>query len=106
MYKRAHMAEILPRSPELESYIKWGFEGGIRMHKAIYPVRFPPGYIGTMATEQINPGDIIVQVPNSMLLTSKTATKSELGELFQEYDEFFDEDDPRYEDLVITTYIL
>lgn len=106
MYKRVEMTEILPRSAELEAYLKWAFDSGIRMNKVIYPVLFPPGYIGTMATEQINPGDTVVSVPNSLLLTSKVAENSELGDLFEEYDEVFDEDDPRYEDLVLITFLI
>ena len=106
MYRQAPLTEILPHSPELESYFKWAHDNGIRLNKAVYPVRFPPGYIGTMATEQINPGDVIVSVPNSMLMTSKTAERSELGDLFREYEEVFDEDDSRYEDLVLVTYLL
>lgn len=106
MYKRVPMAEVLPKSPEFEGYMKWALEHGIKINKVIYPVRFPPGYIGTMATERINPGDVIVSVPNSALFTSKIAEKSDLYELFQEYDEFFDEDDAHYEDLILVTYLI
>jgi hypothetical protein len=100
------MAEVLPKSPEFEGYMKWALEHGIKINKVIYPVRFPPGYIGTMATERINPGDVIVSVPNSALFTSKIAEKSDLYELFQEYDDFFDEDDAHYEDLILVTYLI
>jgi hypothetical protein len=106
MYKRISMAEVLSKSPDLEAYMKWAYENGITTNKIVYPVRFPPGYIGTMALEQINPRETIVSVPNSLLFTSKIAEKSELSELFQENDYFFNEDDPNYEDMVLITYFL
>ena len=82
MYRQVPTAKILSHSPELESYFKWAYDNGIRLNKIAYPVRFPPGYLGTMALETINPGDVLVSVPNSLLISSKTAERSELGNLF------------------------
>jgi SET domain len=106
MYKSIRLGVILSKSPDLEAYMKWGYENGITMNKLVYPVRFPPGYIGTMALEQINPGEIIGSVPNSLLFSSKKAEESELSGLFQEKNFFFNKGDPNYEDMVLITYFI
>lgn len=106
MYKQVLGAEVIPKSPELDSYFQWAFEQGVKLNKVVYPCRFPLGYMGMVSTENIGQHEVVVSVPNTLLLTTKVAEDSELGDLFREYDEFFDEDEVYYEDVVLITYLL
>lgn len=106
MYKQVFGAEVIAKSSELEAYFQWAFDNGIRLNKVLYPCRYPLGYMGIVATENVGPHETVVSVPNNLLITTRVAENSELGDLFREYDEFFDEDEGYYEDMVLVTYLI
>jgi len=92
--------------PDVDNYLKWGDRVGIDHSKIVYPIRFSEGYIGSIAKETIFPGESIIKVPNTALLTTNSALNSQLAELYQEADELFDHSNPAYEDLVISTFLV
>ena len=106
MYKQVPAAMLADRSQELEEYFKWALDNGVRLYKASYPCLFPPGYLGMVANEEVGSFEPLISVPNDVLITSHVAENSELGDLFREYDEFFDEDDVNYEDMVLVSYLI
>ena len=101
MYQPFPGAERLQASPEEEEMFKWAADHGIKWPKIVYPVRFPPGYIGSMAIEEIFPGERIVTAPNKSLFTSKVAQDSELKPIFENCPETF-----RRSMLVLVTYLV
>lgn len=106
MYKPFSGAEVLEASNEIKAMFEWSAAKGIRWPKIVYPVRFPPGYIGTMAIEDISPGESIVVAPNDSLLTTKVAANSDLKPIFESKVEVFDPNSPYYDDLVISTFMI
>jgi hypothetical protein len=106
MYKATPGSSLSAKTPELEEYFKWACENGVRLFNAEYPCLFPPGYPGIVASSSFEPYSTIISVPNHLLITCKVAENSELGDLFHEYEDLFDEDDTHYEDLVLITFII
>jgi len=76
-------------SIEVQKMMEWAKEQGIMWPKLNYPFRFQPGYLGSIALEDINPGERIIWAPNSALFTSKLAYESELKPVFDQNPEFF-----------------
>ena len=101
MYKPFQGAKIIEASPEIEAMLKWSADKGVRWPKIVYPVYFPPGYIGSMATEEILPGERIVTAPNKALFTSKIAKDSELKPVFEQCGDSFNRSM-----LVLVTYLI
>ncbi|OMJ82728.1 hypothetical protein SteCoe_16493 [Stentor coeruleus] len=101
MYEPFPDAERLEPNEDEKEMFDWAREQGIKWPKIIYPVRFPPGYIGSMAIDEILPGERIVTAPNSALFTSKVAQDSELKSVFAECPETFTKSM-----LVLVTYMI
>ena len=101
MYKPFPGAEILEQSPEVQEMFKWAESQGIKWPKIVYPVRFPPGYIGSMATEEIFPNERIVSAPNRSLFTAQVARESELKPIFEECSDVF-----KRSTLAMVTYLI
>lgn len=76
-------------STEVQKMMEWAKEQGIIWPKLKYPVRFEPGYFGSVASEEILPGERIITAPNKSLFTSKLAYESELKPTFDRYPELF-----------------
>lgn len=106
MYKIVQGATKLPQTPAMEAYLQWARSRGIKWEKIEYPVLFPPGYIGSRAIAPIFPGESIVVAPNNALLTTKVALNSDVVEIYQENQDLFSEDNPRYDDLVLITFLI
>ena len=87
MYSPIPDAVPLTIPPKVAAMFNWCEQHGIKWPKIIYPVRFPPGYIGTMAIDDIYPNERILTAPNSSLMTSKLANESELNQIFAENSE-------------------
>lgn len=81
--------ELLKPSIEVQQMMDWAQSEGIQWPKLHYPVRFEPGYLGSVATEDIGPGEKIVWAPNQALFTSKLAYESELRPVFDQFPELF-----------------
>ena len=94
-------AEPQEASDDIKSMFAWAAEQGVKWPKIIYPVRFPPGYIGSMAIEEIHPGERIVTAPNKALFTLKVALESELKPIFAQCPENF-----RQSMLALVTYLI
>lgn len=89
MYQPFPGAERVEPSEDEQEMFKWAAEQGVRWPKIVYPVRFPPGYIGSMAIEEILPGERIVTASNKALFTVKVAQDSELKPIFDKCPEVF-----------------
>lgn len=89
MYEPFPGAELVEANEDEQAMFNWAREQGIRWPKIVYPVRFPPGYIGSMAVEEILPGERIVIAPNASLFTTKVAQESELRDIFAQCPESF-----------------
>lgn len=107
------MLEYLPKegdslepSIEVAELFEWGIKMGIECPKLKYPVRFKEGYIGSQASETIQPGEIIIQVPKYCMLSVQSALNSSLRTIFDQHPDLFSEVNPNYEDMILTTYIL
>jgi hypothetical protein len=83
------MENLLKPSSEVQEMMDWASEKGIKWPKLHYPVRFHPGYFGSIATQDISPGEKIIWAPNSALFTSRLAYESELKEVFDQAQEIF-----------------
>lgn len=101
MYEPFPGAEPVEPSVEESEMFKWAKEQGVRWPKIIYPVRFPPGYIGSMAIDEIHPGERIIAAPNKSLFTTKVARDSELKDIFEECSELF-----KRSTFVLVTYMI
>ncbi|OMJ75653.1 hypothetical protein SteCoe_25179 [Stentor coeruleus] len=106
MYKPYPGAEILQPSEEVQKMFDWAHRMGIKWPKIVYPVLFPPGYIGSMAVEDIFPGDAIVTSPNNALLTSRVAKESDLLSIFEENSSYYNNENAYCSDLIITSFLL
>lgn len=106
MYQPIEGAELLPLTPELTSFFNWAYSRGIRWPKIEYPVLFPPGYIGSRASDTIYPDEVIISAPNSALFTTETAKRSDLAEIINQCPELFDESNSYYDYMLLITYML
>lgn len=106
MYQPFPGAEILPVPEDVQAMYDWAARKGVKWPKIVYPVLFPPGYIGSMATDTIYPGEAIVTAPNDALLTTKVALSSELNPIFMAEKAFFSEESGSYDDLLLATFML
>jgi hypothetical protein len=89
MYRPFSGAQRIEPAAELREMFAWAQTLGVTWPKIVYPVLFPPGYIGSMAIEEIGPGERIVTAPNRSLLTANVAAESELKPIFTENAELF-----------------
>lgn len=90
MYQPVPGAERLEVPEDVQEMFEWAAARGVRWPKIVYPVRFPPGYIGSMATEEIHPNERIVIAPNNSLFTSKRAREApDLKPVFENCPESF-----------------
>ena len=60
--------------------LKWAKRNGITFGK-LRPARFPLTGRGLMTCKKLKMGDILISVPETMLITTKKAQESEIGEL-------------------------
>ena len=86
----AKSGEPQPSSASLQGLKDWALREGIRFPKLDYPVRFPPGYVGSQALETIGPNEVIVSAPRRMLLMASDVDKTELAPIITEHPELFD----------------
>ena len=90
MYQPVPGAERLEVPADVQEMFDWAASRGVRWPKIVYPVRFPPGYIGSMATSEIHPNERIITAPNRSLFTSKVARDSpDLKQVFESLPESF-----------------
>jgi hypothetical protein len=90
MYQPVPGAELLEVPADVQEMFDWAASRGVRWPKIVYPVRFPPGYIGSMATSEIHPNERIIIAPNRSLFTSKVARDSaDLKQVFESLPESF-----------------
>lgn len=106
MYEENLGAEILEVPEDVQEMLDWARNKGVKWPKIVYPVKFPPGYIGSIATETIFPGESIITAPNAALFTSKVASQSDLQEIFLANSDLFDPSSAFYDDLVLSSFII
>lgn len=64
--------------PDYTALLKWGKQNGISFGK-LRPAYFLQTGRGLMACKKLRSGDLVISVPEKMLVTSKTAEQSEIG---------------------------
>ena len=106
MYQPFPGAQILPVPDEIQALYDWAASQGIKWPKIVYPVLFPPGYIGSMATDTIEPGEAIVTAPHDSLITTRIAYQSGLNHVFESNNDFFGSFEDMNDDLVLASYLL
>ena len=67
---------------------------------------FDPGYIGTMALEEINKEEVIINVPNSAMINSKLSDCFELEKIFVNHSEYFSIPNREHEDYRMLGFLL
>jgi hypothetical protein len=92
-------------SPELQALLAWAQANGVVSPKLKYPVHFPPGYPGALATELIQPHETIVQVPMSLLLNAEKGELSPIAPVYQEFPAVF-QDHPSKDMFKLVAYII
>jgi hypothetical protein len=93
-------------SAEMQQYYDWARANGVEWSKVHYPAVFPPGYEGTVATEEIGPYETVVKVPSRMVLSYKLAANSDLKPIFDQHPEVFSELHYEHEDMVLSAYLI
>ena len=63
---------------EYITLLKWAKMNGISFGK-LRPAYFPATGRGLMACKKLNSGDLVISVPENMLITAKTAEQSDIG---------------------------
>lgn len=106
---------IKPREPnsyiesstKIEALLSWARGQGVYISEKIhYPCIFQPGYPGTVALSDINPEELIISVPNSLLLSTKFSNPPELATFFNENTDFFSLPCREHEDYRMMSYLL
>lgn len=80
--------EVEP-SPELRTLLTWAQSHGAVFPKLKYPVEFPPGYPGALATAPLHPHESIVQVPMTLLLNAEKGEESPIAPVYEEFPEVY-----------------
>ena len=103
----AKSGEPLPSSAALQGLKEWALREGICFPKLNYPVRFPPGYVGSQALETIGPNEVIVSAPKRMLLMAKDVDTTELAPIIAAHPELFDwEQNSWYDDFRLILFMI
>jgi len=79
----------LQSSSRVLSYLKWAKDNGALFDKITVPAVFGTGLTGVACREQVDPQEVFVAIPNSMLITLETAYESEIGHVFAENEYLF-----------------
>lgn len=69
--------------PESIVLLKWAKRNGISYGK-LCPANFPQTGRGLMTNKRLRSGDLVISVPESMLISSKTANQSKIGKQLSE----------------------
>lgn len=86
---------------------EWAQGLGVKFSpKLRYPVKFPPGFLGVQALEQIDPCEDLLIAPNSSMLSTKLMSPDELQPVFSSHPQFFSLPDKGHEDYRMITFIL
>jgi hypothetical protein len=81
---------VLQSLREFMVLLDWAQNRGVFFSEKLhYPCTFSPGYFGTVALDDIAPGELLVSVPNSLIMSHKLNNPPELQKLFSENQEFF-----------------
>jgi len=82
---------------------------GVKHPKVKYPVMFGQGdnrYPGMLATEDIKPGEVIIEVPGREIINTKVAFYSELNHIFYENPDVFGKHLSDGEDMMLYAFVL
>jgi hypothetical protein len=106
MYKPVAGAERQQASPAVQAMLDWAQGQGVRWPKIYYPVLFPPGYIGSIATDDIFPNETIVSAPNPSLFTTQVVRESDLKPIIDSNPSLFDPDSGYYSDFLLCSFLI
>ena len=79
----------------MDKYItfrEWIINNGGKIENLEYPAAFHHNgvLLGTAATRDLKPGDLIIDIPVSLTVNRKTIRKSSIGHLMEKHPEIFD----------------
>lgn len=98
---------IIQTSDTFTSLLSWGRSKGIYFSdKLHYPCSFSPGYPGTVALSEISPEELLISIPNSLIMSHKLTDDSSLQSFFSENLEFFSLPKRENEDYRMMAFIL
>lgn len=98
---------IIEDSPKIQSLISWARSQGAYISEKIhYPCTFPPGYSGTVALSDLNPTELLISIPNSLLLSTKFSSPPELSEFFSQNPDLFSLPNREHEDYRMLAFLL
>ena len=82
LHHKAKTGHLQPLSAPQKRLLAWVEAKGVQWPKALYPVQFPPGYLGVQAKQAIGPNETIISVPRRLVITANRVEKSELSAIF------------------------
>ena len=87
-------------------YKEWLIKGGAKISAIEYPVAFGPNGVltGIAAAKDIQPGDLLVEMPESLTFNRVTVLKSEIGHLVKKHPEVFDRHEEVDQSLIIYAF--
>ena len=94
---------------EWQGYLNHYEKIGVKHPKVKYPVMFGQGdnrYPGMLATEDIKPGEIIIEVPGREIINTKVAFYSELNPIFYDNPDVFGKHLSDGEDMMLYAFVL
>lgn len=107
LIKSSEPNTCLEDSPKIQTLIQWARSQGAYISEKIhYPCTFPPGYSGTVALSDINPTELLISIPNSLLLSTKFSSPPELSDFFNENPEIFSLPNREHEDYRMLSFLL
>ena len=98
---------VIQTSATFNSLLDWGRSKGIFFSdKLHYPCSFPPGYSGTVALSDISPEELLISIPNSLIMSHKLTDDPALQQFYSENPEFFSLPRRENEDYRMMAFIL
>ena len=80
------------QDPKYKAFLEWLDTNGALYPKVIYPAIYTHGdskLVGVMCKEQIQPAETIMYIPNKCLVSTESARRSEIGEIYRNYEDIF-----------------
>lgn len=90
------ISEKEKRNPRHKIFLDWCFDNGLKWTGVDFPAYFGENgeLRGLVATRDIEPYEIVLAVPNQLLITSKKVREEkQMMKIIEENDEYFDEED-------------
>lgn len=99
--------KVVEKDPSTVALFQWAEFLGISLNpKLIYPVSFPPGYLGIQTQDTLYPGEAILSAPNQSMLSTKYMNHPSLEIIYSAHPDLFSLPDKAHEENRMLTYFL